>query len=100
VQAVANSAVATQKDEQFQTTVKVTNKYLNLALLKNGMTVGLRGYGTFVDTLVLRIVRIDYEGDIATLALGALPRRLDLALEQVNRGLLAQQTIANPSAPS
>lgn len=100
VAAIAKTAVDTQKDEQYQTTVKVTDRYINTATIKNGMTVSFRGYGTFVDSLVLRIVRVEYEPDLVTLTLGALPPRLNLALEQITRGLLAQQTIANPSVPS
>ncbi len=98
--AIGDSFLDTYKNETFETTVTVTGKQMDLTLLKVGKTVGLRGFGTFVDNLLLQIVRIDYSIESAVLTLGTLPKRQSLEIESLTRGLIAEQTVANPTAPS
>jgi hypothetical protein len=95
--AIGNSAIAQLKDEQYQTIVKVLDQQMDLSLLHVGQIVGFRGHGTFVDQLLEQIVRIDYTPEEATLTLGLLPKRLVPEFERITRGLIAQQTIANPA---
>ena len=64
------------------------------------MTVGFNGFGTFVDGLVLEIVRIDRAPEYATLTLGILPKRVYATIDNLVKGLLAQQTVSNPTTPS
>ena len=98
--AIGTSAIAEEKDEQYQTVVTVLDKTMDTSLIKPGMVVGFRGFGTFVDTVIAQIVRIDYTPEAVTLTLGLLPPRLGDDVESVTRGLIADQTINNPSAPS
>jgi hypothetical protein len=98
--AIGTSAIAEEKDEQYQTVVKVLDLTMDISQLHVGQVVGFRNYGTFVDQLLEQIVRIDYTPEEATLTLGVLPRRLVPEFERVTRGLIAEQTIANPSVPS
>ena len=64
------------------------------------MSVGFNGFGTFVDNLVLQIVRVDYTPESATLTLGILPKRVHQAVEQVVRGVIGLNTVDNPTTPS
>lgn len=98
--AIGQSEVAELKDEDYQTTVTVLYRTMDTTLLKPGLIIGFEGFGTFVDGVLAQIVRVDYTPEEVTLTLGILPVRLNSAFEVVLRGLIAQQTIANPSAPS
>lgn len=98
--AIGGSALSEQKDEGFATTVSIPDKTMDITLVKPGMTIGFNGFGTFVDSLILQIVRVTYTPEEVTVSLGLIPPRLSQAVEQVTRGLLAQQTVANPSTPS
>ncbi len=98
--AIGNTALAANKNEQFQTTVTIPTRQMDIATLHVGLIVGFRGYGTFVDSLLCQIVRIDFTPETATLTLGILPPRTIIDLEQITRNLLGQETITNPTAPS
>lgn len=98
--AIGSSFIAENKDEYFETTVTVLDRTMDITLFKPGQTVGLRGFGSFVDSLTLQIVRMEYSPNSVNLTLGNLPKRFTTEFESVIRGLVAQQTVANPSAPS
>lgn len=97
---IGTSFIAENKDEYFETTVTVLDTTMDITLFKPGQTVGLRGFGNFVDSLTLQIVRMEYSPVSVNLTLGNLPKRFTTEFENVIRGLTAQQTVANPSAPS
>ena len=97
---VALADVLQHKDEQYQTTITVLDKTIDTTTLKPGLVIGFNGFGTFVDNLLAQIVRIDYMPEEVTLTLGLMPKRLHPAFDKLIRGLIAQQTIANPSTPS
>lgn len=98
--AIGGSFITENKNEYYETSVTISAQTMDLTLLKPGMTVGLRGFGGFVDTLVLQITHIEYTPTSATLTIGNLPQKFSNEFENVIRGLVAQQTISNPSAPS
>lgn len=98
--AIGNSFIEENKDEYYETTVTILDRTMDLTLIKPGQTVGLRGFGSFVDRLSLQIVRLEYTPDAVNLTIGNIPRRFSTEFESVIRGLVAQQTVANPSAPS
>lgn len=98
--AIGTSFIAERKDEYFETTVTIAATTMDITAFKPGQTVGLRGFGTFIDTLLLQITRLEYSPESVTLTLGTLPKRFTDDFEQVIRGLVAEQTVANPSAPS
>lgn len=98
--AVGTSAIATQKDEVFQTTVTLSDSTIDTASLHVGQVVGFAGFGSFIDSLLMEVVRVDYTPDETTLTLGALPKQLNEEVERINRELIALQTIANPTNPS
>jgi hypothetical protein len=97
--AIGLSEIAELKDEKYMTTVGVLAVSMDVAILKPGRIVTLRGWGTFADSLRAQIVRVEYATEIVTLTLGILPTRLNNEFEKVTRDLIAQQTIANPSVP-
>ncbi len=98
--AIGNSYIQEFKDEYQETTITVLDRTADITLYRPGQTVGLRGFGTFIDKLRLQIVRVEYLGDSANLTLGNLPMRFTNEFENIVRGLVAEQTIANPSTPS
>lgn len=98
--AIGGSFITENKSEYYETSVSISAQTMDLTLLKPGMTVGLRGFGGFVDTLVLQITHIEYTPTQATLTIGDLPQKFSNEFESVIRGLVAQQTVSNPSAPS
>lgn len=98
--AIGSSFIAENKDEYFETTVTVLDRTMDITLFKPGQTVGLRGFGNFVDSLTLQIVRMEYSPNSVNLTLGNMPKRFTTEFESLIRGLVAQQTVANPSAPS
>ncbi len=98
--AIGESFIAENKDEYYETTVTIPDGVMDITLFKPGQTIGLRGFGTFVDRLLLQIVRIQYSPNSVQLTIGNLPKRFSNEFENIIRGLVAQQTVANPSAPS
>lgn len=98
--AIGNSFISTNKDERYMTTLTILDKTMDITLLKPGKVIGFNGFGTFADNLLAQIVRVDYTPHEVTLQLGVIPKRLNLEFEKITRGLVAQQTVANPTAPS
>jgi hypothetical protein len=100
--AIGSSFIAENKDEYYETTVTVLALTMDITLFKPGDTVGLRGFGSFVDRQMMQIVRLEYadDGSYVNLTLGNMPKRFSAEFEKTIRGLIAQQTVANPSAPS
>lgn len=98
--AIGSSFINENKDEYYETTVSITDTTMDTTLFKPGQTVGLRGFGTFIDNLLLQIVRMEYTQEGVNLTLGNMPKRFSDEFDKVIRGLTAEQTVANPSAPS
>jgi hypothetical protein len=98
--AIGTSEISEMKNEQYQTTVTVLDHTMDISSIKNGMTVGFNGFGNFVDSLIMEIVRIDYTPEEATLTLGILPKKIHQAVEQVVRGVIGLNTVNNPDSPS
>lgn len=98
--AIGNSAIAELSGEKQQTPVMIPASVMDISLLTPGKVVGFANFGNFIDSLQLLIVRRDYTPGAVTLTLGMLPLNLPTVVEQLQRGLTAEQTVANPSAPS
>jgi len=90
----------TKKNEQYVMTIEILDETMDITLFRPGLTVSVVGFRSFIDALVLRIVRVEYAFSKAILYLGMLPYRSDSRLEQINRGLIAEQTVANPDEPT
>lgn len=98
--AIGESKIAEYKDEQYYTTLSVLARTMDITLLKVGVTIGFRGYGNFIDNMILQITRVEYSADRVRLQVGTLPIRFNDSMEEVIRGLIAEQTVNNPSSPS
>lgn len=98
--AVGSAIVADQKDEQYLSVVTIADKTMDTSLLNVGMIIGFNGFGTFVDSITSQIVRIDRSPEETKVTMGVLPRRVTTALEQLRRGLIAVNTVDNPTSPS
>lgn len=98
--AIGNSFIAERANENYQTSVTIPASVMDISLLTPGKVVGFANFGNFIDTLQLLIVRRDYSPNAVTLTLGTQRINLPRVVEQLLRDVVAQQTVANPSAPS
>lgn len=100
--AIGDTFIEENADEQQETSLVVLNQHIDITKLTPGKTIGFKNFGNFIDNLVLQIVRREgnYSDGVATLTLGRLPVRMNDMVQQINRQLLDEQTINNPSAPS
>jgi hypothetical protein len=98
--AVGESMIDEFGNEKQQTTVTIPASVMDISLLTPGKVVGFGNFGNFIDQMQLLIVRRDYTPGMVTLTLGMLPKNLPTVVEQMQRSLIAEQTVANPSAPS
>lgn len=98
--AIGTSRIAERKDEQHHTILSVPARTMDITLLRPGKTVGFRGFGNFVDNLLLQITKVDYNARRAVMQVGTLPVEFNTSIEQITRGLLQEQTVKNPSTPS
>lgn len=98
--AIGDSFIAGNADETQETTLIVPVTAMDHTLLIPGKTIGFRNFDNFIDSMVLQIVRREFNTKTVTLTLGRLPVRMSDEIQRINRGLLNEQTIANPSAPS
>jgi len=98
--AVGESMLDEFGGEKQQTTVIIPANVMDISLLVPGKVVGFGNFGNFIDEMQLLIVRRDYTPGAVTLTLGMLPKNLPTVVEQMQRSLIAEQTVANPSAPS
>lgn len=98
--AIVDGYLDENNDEKYITRVRILDGTYDISLFNPGETVGFSGFGTFVDNLILQIVRIEREVDAVTLSLGVLRKRLSTEIETARRSLIEVQTVDNPSAPS
>ena len=100
--AIGDTFIEENADEQHETTLTVLNENIDITLLTPGKTIGFKNFGNFIDDLVLQIVRREgnYSDGVAVLTLGQLPVRMNDEIQRINRQLLNEQTINNPSSPS
>jgi hypothetical protein len=100
--AIGDSFIVENSDEAQQTSLSVLNDHIDISLLTPGKTIGFGNFGNFIDDMVLQIVRreINFSDGIVILTLGRLPVRMSDEVQRINRGLLNEQTINNPTSPS
>lgn len=100
--AIGDTFIEENSDEVQQTSLTLLNEVIDITLLTPGKTIGFKNFGNFIDDLVLQIVRREgnYSDGTMTLTLGRLPVRMTDEVQRINRELLNEQTINNPTAPS
>lgn len=100
--AVGGSFIQENSGETQETSVAILNDLIDISLLTPGKTIGFKNFGGFIDSLVLVIARREpnFNDGIVNLVLGRLPLRLSDEVQRINRDLLLEQTINNPSQPS
>lgn len=98
--AIGDSFKAENKDETQETSITVPVTAMDHTLLTPGKTIGFRNFGNFIDDMVLQIVRREFNVNSVTLTLGRLPVRMNDEVQRIQRELLNEQTIKNPSNPS
>lgn len=100
--AVGDSFTEENADERQETTLIVKDEHVDITQFTPGVTIGFKNFGNFIDDMVLQVVRREpnFSDGIATLTLGRLPVRMNDEVQRINRELLNEQTLANPTAPS
>lgn len=100
--AIGDSFIEDNGDEVQETTLIVKDEHVDITQFVPGKTIGFKNFGNFIDDMVLQIVRREpnFSDGIVTLSLGRLPIRMNDEVQRISRGLLNEQTIANPSAPT
>lgn len=98
--AIGETFIEENSDEAQETTVTVLNTAMDITKLTPGKTIGFRNFGSFIDEMILQIVRREYLTGAVTLTLGRLPLRMNDDVQRINRDLLNEQTANNPNAPS
>jgi len=100
--AVGDSFIEENAQEIQETTLMVLDEHIDISLLTPGKTIGFKNFGNFIDDLVLQIVRREpnFSDGTTLLTLGRLPIRMNDEIQRINRDLLNEQTIKNPTAPS
>lgn len=100
--AIGETFIEENASEEQETSLTVLNENIDITLLTPGKTIGFKNFGNFIDDMVLQVVRreANYDKGIATLTLGRLPIRMNDEVQKINRGLLDEQTVNNPSSPS
>lgn len=100
--AIGSTFIEENANEQQETSLIVLDEYIDITLLVPGVTIGFKNFGNFIDDMVLQVVRREpnYSDGVANLTLGRLPIRMNDEVQRINRELINEQTINNPSAPS
>lgn len=98
--AIGESFIEEDSSETQQTTLSVPVTAMDHSLLVPGKTIGFKNYGNFIDTLVVPIVRREFNTKYVVLTLGRLPVRMNDEVQRIQRELLNEQTVNNPTAPS
>lgn len=100
--AVGDSFIEENAGERQETTLIVKDEHVDITQFVPGVTIGFKNFGNFIDDMVLQVVRREpnFSDGIATLTLGRLPVRMNDEIQRINRELLNEQTLDNPSAPS
>lgn len=98
--AIGNTYIDENADEAQETTVTIPMTAMDITQLTPGKTIGFRNFGSFIDAMVLQIVRREFNLKSVTLTLGRLPIRMNDEVQRINRELLNEQTIKNPTQPS
>lgn len=100
--AIGESFIEENSEETQETQLLILDRMMDITLLTPGKTIGFRNFDSFVDSLVVPIVRREpnFSDGVALLSLGKLPVRQSDEIQRLQRELLFEQTINNPSAPS
>lgn len=98
--AVGDSFIEENSDEAENITVVVPVTAMDHTLLTPGKSIGFKNNGNFIDTIVQPIVRREFHTKYAVLTLGKMPVRMNDEVQRIQRELLNEQTINNPTAPS
>lgn len=98
--AIGDRAIEEEASETQETSVTVLSTTMDTTLLTPGKTIGFRNFGHLIDSMVLQIVRREFNTASVTLTLGRMPLRMSDELQRINLDVFNEQTVNNPSAPS
>lgn len=97
---IMSNELGNKASPTFNATIEVLENAYDIELFDVGETVGLRGFGNFIDNLTFQIVRIERHPDWVGLTLGTLLPRNSGEFDSIRRRLDKLETVDNPAAPS
>lgn len=92
--------VLSNKDPVYRTVVTVLDKKYDTGTIYAGDTVGFSASGTFIDTLVLQVIRKDVRKGLVNLTLGALPPNERRRLNDLKMAIERMEVENNESSPA
>jgi hypothetical protein len=98
--AIGETFIEENANEIQETSLTVLTTMMDTTLLIPGKTIGFKNFDSFIDNMVVQIARRDFNPSAATLTLGRLPVTMNAEIQRINRGLLFEQTVNNPSQPT
>ena len=98
--AIGSTFIGENAHEVQETTLTLLNTSVDITKFIPGKTIGFRSFGSFIDDMVLQVVRRSLSPDTVTLTLGRLPVSTTAEIQRLNRELTLEQTINNPTQPS
>lgn len=98
--AAGQSFIDENAGEIQETQVTLLNERVDITQFTPGKTIGFQNAGDFIDSLVLQIVHREFNHNSVTLTIGRLPVTQTAEVQRLNREMLNEQTVANPSQPS
>jgi hypothetical protein len=98
--ALATNHLNKNSSEVYETSVVIPDNVTDITKFKPGQTIGFGGFATFVDTLILPIMRVERSYDSVLLMLGSLPKRQASIINNTQTQVASLTTVDNPNQPS
>lgn len=99
-QALSQNKINQYKDSQYVTQITISDAVYDIESINLGEMVGFGNFGSFVDDLVLQIVRVQRKKHSITLDLGMIIPGESKRLEEIKRSIISEQVRDIADAPS
>lgn len=96
---LANDVLNSNDGPVYRTMVTIPDSVYDIESINLGDTIQFRGFGNFVDNLLLQVVQKTVRPDYLELQIGSLRPRSTTTVETLRRQLEAEQTKDNPDVP-
>lgn len=97
---ISNNFLNENSSISYVTTLTVSANDYDISTINIGDTIKVVGYGNFIDSLILQIVRLVRKPDSVDISLGMILKRQSDQVAQVLKDLNDLQTVNNPTTPS
>lgn len=97
---ISQSEISRRSSPAFIGRVTVLDQQYEIETLRIGQIVEFRGFNNLIDSLLLQIIGRTIYADRVELELGTIQERNSKYLDDVNRRLIALETVDNPDIPT